>query len=258
MNLGIKGRVALVCGSSSGLGRAIAVRLAEEGVSVVLTGRDEERLRATAAEIRGREGTCEPVVADLLDQRSRERLVERGAAVLGPIDICILNTPGPPTGSFADHSLEAWRLAYRTILEPVVHLSQLLVQGMGQRRFGRLLAIASFSVRAPADALVLSSSMRAAVVGLMKAIANEYGPLGVTANSLLPGYFLTDRMRSVLSAQARGNGSTLAALEGSIPARRIGSPDECGAVAAFLVSQVAGYVNGAAFTLDGGLVPSIY
>ena len=262
MELGLTSKVALVCASSSGLGRAIASRLAREGASVILSGRNTDKLQALSAQISSAGGKCVAVAGDLTDARARERLVKTGVDMFGPVDILVSNTAGPPTGLFVDHSLEAWRASYEAVVEPVVHLLQLVLPSMKRRHFGRVLAIGSFAARAPADALVLSSSLRAAVIGLIKSIATEYGPDGVTANSLLPGYFLTDRMRAVATAQiVNTDGSSdaaLASIVGTIPLRRCGDPDECGAVATFFLSQLAGYVTGATFTVDGGMVRSVY
>jgi 3-oxoacyl-[acyl-carrier protein] reductase len=262
VDLGLRGRIALVCASSKGLGRATALRLAAEQASVILCGRDEEALTKVAEEIVAHGGACLPVTADLTSASDRERLTRQGVERFGAIDIAVLNTAGPPTGRFEEHSLETWNEAYRTVLEPVVHIAQLVLPGMSERKFGRILANASFTARAPADRLVLSNSLRGAVVGLIKSIANEYGAHGVTANCILPGYFLTDRMRSVVSAQSGADAAAGRPLGETIvkdiPVGRWGDPDEFAAVSAFLVSQLAGYVTGAAFTLDGGLVRSVY
>lgn len=262
MDLGLQGRVALVCASSKGLGRAAALRLAGEGVKVILCGRDEDALAMVAEQIADLGGNCLSLGADLNSASDRQRLAREGAARFGAIDIALLNTGGPPTGRFEEHSLETWNDAYHSVLEPVVHLLQLLLPDMAARGFGRILANTSFTARAPADRLVLSNSLRAAVVGLIKSVANEYGARGVTANCILPGYFLTDRMRAVVDAQSTSEGAAGRpvgeAIVRDIPVGRWGDPDEFGAVSTFLVSQLAGYVTGAAFTLDGGLVRGVY
>jgi len=253
VDLGLQGRAALVCASSKGLGRATALRLAAEQVNIILCSRDKDALAKVVEDIATLGGACLAVAADLNSPADRERVVKLGVDRFGVIDIAVLNTPGPPPGVFADHSLETWRAAYETVLEPVVHLAQLVLPAMEAQGFGRILANTSFTARAPANRMVLSNSLRGAVVGLIKSIANEYAARGVTANCILPGYFLTDRMRTVVSAQSNAE-----AIVKDIPVGRWGDPDEFGAVSAFLVSQLAGYVTGAAFTLDGGLVRSVY
>ncbi|HTJ62353.1 MAG TPA: SDR family oxidoreductase [Alphaproteobacteria bacterium] len=259
MDLGVGGKVALVCASSHGLGFATASRLAREGASVVVTGRDAAAVSAAVKEI-GTHAIGIPV--DLGEADERQRLIGEIESKLGAIDIAVMNTGGPPTGVFESLSLEQWQGAFHSLVEPVVHLSQLVLPGMVAKKWGRILAVTSFVARQPADLMSLSNSLRAAVNGVMRTLANEYGKHGITVNSILPGYILTDRMRKVARSQAEAKGlpadTAFDAIAANVPLGRLGQPDEFGNLAAFLVSDAASYVTGQAITIDGGLSKGVY
>jgi 3-oxoacyl-[acyl-carrier protein] reductase len=259
MDLGVKGKVALVCASSHGLGFATASRLAREGASVVVTGRDAHAVGAAVKEI-GPQALGIPV--DLGKSDDRQGLVGEIQAKLGSVDIAVMNTGGPPTGVFENLSLEQWQAAFHSLVEPVVHLSQLVLPGMVAKKWGRILAVSSFVARQPADLMSLSNSLRAAVNGVMRTLANEYGRHGITVNSILPGYILTDRMRKVARSQAEAKGlpadKAFDAIAANVPLGRLGEPEEFGNLAAFLVSDAASYVTGQAITIDGGLSKGVY
>jgi 3-oxoacyl-[acyl-carrier protein] reductase len=259
MDLGVNGKVALVCASSHGLGFATASRLAREGASVVITGRDADAVAAATREI-GSQAIGIPV--DLGKSDDRQRLVQEVNAKLGTIDIAVLNTGGPPTGTFQNLTLDQWQGAYLSLVEPVVHLSQLVLPGMVEKKWGRILAVTSFVARQPADLMALSNSLRASVIGAMRTISNEYGAHNITVNSILPGYILTDRMRKVARAQVEAKGQpadgAFDAIAANISLGRLGRPEEFGDLAAFLVSEVASYVTGQAITIDGGLSKGVY
>lgn len=262
MDLGVKGKIALVCASSHGLGFATASRLAREGASVVICGRDGDAVASARQQIQAEGGSALGFAVNLSDPGDRVRLVRDIEKALGHIDIAVLNTGGPPTGLFQSLGLEQWQDAYKSLIEPVVHLSQLVLPNMAARKWGRILAVTSFVAREPADLMALSNSLRASVIGLMRTLANEYGPHGVTVNSILPGYILTDRMRKVARAQAEAKGvaadRAFDAIEANIPLGRLGRPGEFGDLAAFLVSEAASYVTGTAVTIDGGLSKGVY
>lgn len=262
MDLGLKGKRALVCASSHGLGFATAHRLALEGASVVVCGRNADSVEAARARIAADGGTAVGIAADLGSRDERERLVRAAIQALGGIDIALLNTGGPPTGKALSLSLDQWQAAYNTLLETVVHLAQLVLPGMAERKWGRVLAVTSFVARQPETLMALSNSLRAAVVGFMKTLAAEYGPHGVTVNSILPGYILTDRMRKVAVAQAEARGlppdQAFEAIARHAPLGRLGNPEEFGDVAAFLLSDAASYVTGTTVTVDGGLARGVY
>jgi len=262
MDLGVKGKVALVCASSHGLGFATASRLAREGAAVVVCGRDAGSVEAARAEIAGTGGKAIGIPVDLYSADDRVRLIRETEAALGPIDVAVLNTGGPPTGTFESITLEQWQDAYKSLVETVVHLSQLVLPGMVQKKWGRVLAVTSFVARQPADLMALSNSLRSSVIGVMRTLANEYGPHGITVNSILPGYILTDRMRKVARAQAEAKGQpadqAFDRIAANVPLGRLGDPEEFGNLAAFLVSDAASYVTGQAITIDGGLSKGVY
>jgi len=262
MDLGVAGKTALVCASSQGLGFATARRLALEGARVAVCGRNQDTVDAAVGAIAAEGGEAIGLAIDLGDREQRIGLVGAIEDLLGPIDIAVLNTGGPPTGVFESITLEQWQVAYKSLVETVVHLAQLVLPGMAARKWGRVLAVTSFVAREPADLMVLSNSLRASVIGLMRSLANEYGPHGVTVNSILPGYILTDRMRKVAQSQAAARGlpadQAFDRVTVNSALRRIGDPDEFASVAAFLVSQAASYVTGTAITVDGGLSKGVY
>lgn len=259
MDLGVKGKVALVCASSHGLGFATASRLAREGASVVITGRDAE---AVAAAVKDIGGNTLGIPVDLGKSDERQRLVAETQAKFGAIEIALMNTGGPPTGIFESLSVEQWQGAFHGLVEPVVHLAQLILPGMVEKKWGRILAVTSFVARQPADLMSLSNSLRSAVNGVAKTLANEYGAHNITVNSILPGYILTDRMRKVAKSQAEAKGlpadMAFETIAANIPLGRLGNPEEFGDLAAFLLSDRASYITGQAITIDGGLSKGVY
>jgi 3-oxoacyl-[acyl-carrier protein] reductase len=262
MDLGLTGKAALVCASTQGLGLEIARTLGREGAQVVICGRQGDRVEAAVQEIIAGGGEATGLAVDLTTENGRKAIVAKGQSVFGKIDITILNGGGPPTGRFESFDLAQWDAAYHQLIASSVHLTQLVLPGMVEHGWGRLLAITSFVTRQPADQLVLSNSLRAAVNGLMRSIANEYGEHGITANSILPGYILTERMERVAGAQAAqirlNKEEGIDRLRQTIPLRRIGEPSELADVATFLVSAAASYVTGAAITVDGGLIRTVF
>jgi 3-oxoacyl-[acyl-carrier protein] reductase len=262
MDLGVKGKVALVCASSHGLGFATASRLAREGAAVAICGRDAEAVAAARRQIEAEGGSVRGFAVNLTDADDRVKLIRSIEGELGTIDIAVLNTGGPPVGRFATLTLGQWNDAYKNLVETVVHLSQLVLPGMAAKKWGRVLAVTSFVAREPAELMGLSNSLRASVIGLMRTLANEYGPHGITVNSILPGYILTDRMRKVASSQAEARGlpadQAFDRIAANIPLGRLGDPEEFGNLAAFLVSEAASYVTGTAITIDGGLSKGVY
>ncbi len=263
MELGLKGRGALVCGSSQGLGRAIADGLADEGAEVVVNGRSADKLDAVRDEIAGATGAkVAAVAADLTDAAEIERLVARARAALGKIDILVTNTGGPPSGPFEDHSHETWRAAIANNLESVVHLVRAVLPGMKERRWGRIVNVTSISVKQPVGGLILSNSLRAAVTGFAKTIANEAAPFGVTVNCVLPGYTRTERLVDLARANAGRSGASLEEIyEGwakEVPMGRLGEPEELAALAVFLCSEKASYVTGQSVAADGGWIKGLF
>ena len=262
MDLGIGAKSALVCASSQGLGFAVASRLAAEGASVFLCGRRADVVEEARRRIAEAGGKVAAATADLTDPADREHLVGVAKAAFGGPDILVLNTGGPRTANFADLDLADWKRGYDQLVASSAHLAQLALPVMAERRWGRLVAITSFAARQPSEQLALSNSLRAAIHGMIRTIASEYGAAGITANSVLPGYIRTARMELVAAkrAQARGQEAEhgLAEIAAAIPLRRIGEPDELANVVAFLVSEAASYLTGAAITVDGGLVRTVF
>ena len=245
MDLGITGRRALVTGASSGLGLATARALAANGVSVVLASRSRERLDAAAATVVPSDGaTVHVAVADVSDPDATRDLVTRSIELLGGVDIVVANAGGPPPGNFASTAFDAYESALRLNLLSTVALCQAALPAMIERRWGRVVAITSSSVREPIDRLILSNTARAGVTGFLKTVAREVAPHGVTVNSLQPGLHATDRLTSLYG--------DLDAVAAAIPSRTLGDPDDFGHVAAFVCSEHAKFITGAAIPLDGG------
>jgi 3-oxoacyl-[acyl-carrier protein] reductase len=237
MDLGIEGRVALVMGASKGLGRAIATSLAAEGAHVAIASRSRERLDATVEEL---EGHVTAFVADAGDLDRLADLPGEVDAELGPIDILVANTGGPPPGLALDNSIAEWEEAYRSLVLGLRVLVEGVLPGMRDRGWGRIVNIGSSSTVEPIPSLTLSNANRLAAIGFLKTLAREVAADGVTANSIQPGSHDTERIRS-LRGDAVGSGD-----------QRIGEPDDFGKIAAFLCSEQAKFLTGAAVHVDGG------
>ncbi len=257
MDFGLAGKVALVAASSRGLGRAVAGELAAEGAHLVLCARGELELASTAESIRGTTGVdVLAVPADLSDAGDVARLADRALERFGRVDVLVNNAGGPPAGPFEAHDLEAWRAAIRINLESALELTRAVLPGMRERRWGRIINITSVAVKEPVDGLILSNSVRAAVTGFARTLANEVAPHGITVNNALPGYTRTDRLLELGDALAteRGVGRTEieAGWRAGIPMGRLGEPAEFAALVAFLASERASYITGCSIPVDGG------
>jgi len=262
MDLGLRGRTALVCGSSSGLGRAIAEALAAEGANVVVNSRSAEKLAAVKREIEAATGArVEAVAADLGDPGAVADLVAAARGAFGAIDILVTNTGGPPSGPFESHDAGTWSRSIAQLLESVVNLVRAVLPEMKERRWGRIVNVTSISVKQPVAGLILSNTIRAGVTGFAKTIANEAAPFGVTVNNVLPGFTRTERLVDLGRATAQRTGSSLEAVyagwEKEIPAGRLGEPEELAALAAFLCSEKAAYVTGQSVAVDGGWIKGL-
>ena len=259
MDLGIRGKSALVCASSKGLGRACAFALAREGVDVTLVARGIEALEATAAEIRAATGVkVTTVAADIVSEAGRAAAL---AACPAP-DILVNNAGGPPPGDFRDWSRDDWLAALDANMLAPIELIKATVDGMLARKFGRIVNITSGAVKAPLDVLGLSNGARSGLTGFVAGIARKTVKDNVTINNLLPGFFATDRMTSVIGGQAKARGisfdEAMAARIATIPAGRIGDPEEFGAACAWLCSQQAAFITGQNWLLDGGACPGTF
>ena len=262
MDLGLKGRVAVVAGSSQGLGRAIADALAAEGADLVVNSRSAEKLARVSAEITEATGArVESVACDLSSPEGPTELVARAEAVFGRVDILVTNTGGPPAGMFEDHSADVWRQAIAQNLESVVNLVRAALPGMKERRWGRILNVTSISVKQPVEGLILSNSIRAGVTGFAKTISNEVARYNVTVNNVLPGFTRTERLVHLAEAIAAREDKTIdEAYEGwvaEIPMGRLAEPPELAAVAVFLCSERASYVTGQSIAVDGGWIKGL-
>ena len=262
MDLGLKGKVALVAAASRGLGRAVAEELAEEGASLILCARGESLLddvrESLSAKVDGRVVT---VAADVSVTADVERVVARGLERFGRIDILVTNGGGPPAGQFDHLGREAWDAATRLVLNSVIDFTRLVLPGMKERGWGRILNVTSIAVKQPVDNLMLSNSLRAAVTGFARTLANEVAAQHITVNNILPGYTRTERVEQLADAIAAKEGVTPSAVkarwEADIPMRRLGEPREFAALAAFLVSERASYITGSSIAVDGGWIRSL-
>jgi 3-oxoacyl-[acyl-carrier protein] reductase len=244
MDLGLKGKRALVTGGSRGLGRAIATTLKAEGAQVAICARDEKRVRETALEI----GALE-YVRDLTPAGAGEALARDVITTIGGIDILVVNTGGPPQGSFESVNDDAWNTALNGIFLSAVGLIRAALPGMRERKWGRILIVTSVAALEPHPGLILSNAIRPGLHGLVNALSREVAADGITVNALLPGYTLTERIVEL------GVGDEQVAEQ--VPAKRMGKPSEFAALAAFLASEPAGYICGQAIACDGGLLRSI-
>lgn len=247
MDLGLNGRTALVMASSKGIGKAIAAALAREGAEVAMASRSLERVQEAAAEIGPGVLALEGDTDDLDAMKALPGEVEKR---LGPIDILVLNTGGPPPGQALDHGLEEWEEAYRSLVLAPRVLIEAVLPGMRERGWGRILNVGSSSTEEPIAGLALSNVHRPAAVGWFKTLAREVAPDGVTLNTVATGRFATDRL-------ADNAGSMEAAEEAAkrdIPAQRLGRPEEFGDLAAFLCSERAAFITGTVVPIDGGML----
>lgn len=262
MDLGLRGRTALVGGSSSGLGRAVAEELAAEGVDLMLCARSSDALQATAREIEAAYNVRVTVVAaDLSRMEEAQRVADSANRELGHVDILINNTGGPPSGPFEAHDMDVWLRTYQLLLQSALVLTRALLPGMKERGWGRIINITSIAVKQPVEGLILSNSMRAAVTGFARTLANEVAATGVTVNSVMPGYTRTDRLVNLAASIAERKGTDIegayAQWENEIPMKRLGEPREFAALVVFLASDRASYITGTSIPVDGGWIRSL-
>jgi 3-oxoacyl-[acyl-carrier protein] reductase len=262
MNLHLTGKTALVCGASAGIGRAIAEELAAEGADVVLSARREGPLKEAADAIARDHGVRTLAVsADVSKRDDIARLVETVEAQFERVDILISNSGGPPSGRFGDLTPDHWRAAADLLLFSAVELARAVLPGMQRNGWGRIIHVASTSVKEPVDGLMLSNSLRSAVIGFAKTLASEVGAHGVTVNNILPGYTDTERLGALADAVAKREGCTpeeaYQRWRTGTPIGRLVEPREIGALAAFLASERAGAITGASIAVDGGRTRSM-
>jgi 3-oxoacyl-[acyl-carrier protein] reductase len=252
MDLGLEGRVALVMGASRGIGRAIAAALVREGARVAIASRSLERLEETAAEIGS---LATPFVADSSDTERLAALPGEVAAALGPVEILVANTGGPPAGGALEHDPEDWEHAYRSLVLALRILAGAVVPGMRERGWGRILNVGSTTTREPNPALSLSNTHRMAAVGFLKTLSREVAADGITVNTVATGRFATERLAQLAGASLE---EVEKAAGAEVPAGRLGRPEEYGDLVAFLCSDRTAYITGTVIPIDGGLLRSAF
>ncbi len=263
MDLGLRGKVALVAAASQGMGRAIATELAREGAKVALCSRDEARVQAAASAI-GEEtgGEVLGVRADVTRGEDVQAFVEAAVGQLGAPDVLVTNAGGPPAGGFEDVDDAAWDATYDLTFLSAVRLIRACLPHMKKAGGGRVVVMTSISVKQPVDNLILSNAVRLAVVGLAKTLTRELAPHNITVNVTAPGYIATARLRELFEDRARREGETPEAVQarlvGTIPMGRLGEPREMAALVAFLASDRAAYLTGNVIQLDGGMYAGVF
>ncbi len=259
MDLGISGRVAMVAAASKGLGKACAMALAQEGCRISICSRNAEELDRTRAEI-ANYGEALAVIADVSSSADLETWYQQTIDRFGQVDILVTNTGGPPVKRFMELTDEQWLSGVESTLMNVVRLSRLVIPGMQQRRWGRIIHLTSLVAKQPLDELTISSTLRAGLSGLTKTMANQVGPDNITVNAILTGHIMTDRQYAIADLRVKERGITreeyFAGQAAEIPLRRIGEPREIGEAVAFLASERASYVTGVSLQVDGGLIRS--
>ena len=261
MDLGLQGRVALVCAASKGLGQAVALGLAAEGVKVTICARGEEALLATAGEIAAGGGDVLATRADVTQPADCHRLIAATVERFGRLDILVNNAGGPPAGQFLDFGEEDFRRGLELNLLSTLRLSQEAVPHMRRQGGGRIINIVSVSTKQPLKGLILSNTARAGVIGLAKSMANELARDNILVNNVCPGPILTDRVRDVATVRAAREQTTveavIAELVSDIPLGRLGRPEELASMVVFLASARASFITGATIQVDGGFVKGL-
>jgi 3-oxoacyl-[acyl-carrier protein] reductase len=257
MNTGLKDRVAIVAASSKGIGRAAAFAFAAEGAKLALCARSADALDETAAQIRRQHGVEVHTEAfDVSDDARVRAFADAAHQRFGRIDVCVTNAGGPPAKPFAETTMEEWDRAWQLNLRSIVSFAHAVLPRMRAQRWGRLITLTSVSVKQPVPELVLSNSVRAGVLGLVRSLATQYGPDNITVNNVGPGYTATERIRDLAEANAKARGITAAEYEASlakdIPLRRLASPEEVADTIVWLASERASYITGQTILVDGG------
>ncbi len=261
MDLGIKGRTALVLGAGGGLGGAISAALAREGAQVMLADINGEAAEANMTAIRHNGGTADSVSWNLSDLGAIETNIARTETALGPVDILINNTGGPPPTAASGQSAEMWTSHFQSMVLSVIAITDRVLPGMREKKWGRIITSTSSGVISPIPNLGVSNALRLSLVGWSKTLAREVGRDGVTCNIVLPGRIATDRIQFLDEQKAKRENRSVtevcAESTGSIPLGRYGRTEEYGDAVAFLASERASYITGSVIRIDGGLIPSI-
>ena len=254
MDFGLLNKGALVMASSKGLGKAVALELAKEGCNVIICGRHNNTLKNTSEEITSESGReCFYVQGDLTSENDRKRILSYAKLKTKSIDILVTNSGGPKPGNFYDHDNEDWSDAYSLLIESTVSMIRGVLPDMKERNWGRIITITSQAVKQPVEGLILSNSIRSAILGLVKTLSIELGKYNITVNNVLPGYTLTDRLENLI----RQRGTSLEDISVNVPLKRVGLPNEFAAAVAFLASEKASYITGVSLPIDGGWIKGI-
>ena len=260
MDLGIKNKVALVLASSNGLGRAIANSLGREGVLVAVTGRNAAEIENTVSQIKSQGGKAYGVVWNLYDLSLIEEKIAEIEKELGPIDILVNNTGGPPPTTAANQPAELWQENFNNLVLSIIKITDRVLPGMKTRQWGRIITSTSSGMIAPIPNLAISNALRASLMGWSKTLASEVAKYGVTVNIILPGRIATNRLQQLDEARAKREGRAFEdvyeSTKQTIPMKRYGTPEEYGDAAAFLASQQASYITGTQLRVDGGATAS--
>jgi 3-oxoacyl-[acyl-carrier protein] reductase len=263
MDFGLRKKVAIVTAASKGLGKATAFALAKEGARLVICSRNKAEIEATAKEIRQKtKATVVPVVADVAQPAQLKRLVSIARKRFGTVHILVSNAGGPPHADLLKSTDEEWLLGVELTLLSTVRLLRLVLPMMVRQKWGRIITITSITAKQPIDELLISSTLRPGILGLTKVASNTFARNNITVNTVCPGFILTDRQKELMKARSQKDKLTmdeyLSKMSGTIPAGRLGTPEEVGNVIAFLASVPASYINGVNLLIDGGLAKGIH
>jgi len=263
MDLSIKGKNAIVCASSQGLGKSAAVDLAKEGVNLTICSRNKEKIHLVKNEIEEiSDVKIVAIEADLSSEKDINNLYKEAKKELKTIDILINNNGGPPPSTFEELADEDWQRAFNSTMMSAIRLSKLVLPDMKKNKWGRIVNISSISVKTPVNGLFLSNSIRMGVLGWAKALSDEVAPHGITVNTVCPGTTKTERIEQILNSQSESSGKDKSELQeamaNNIPMLRIGEPTDLSALITFLASEKASYMTGLAVQVDGGSARTFY
>jgi 3-oxoacyl-[acyl-carrier protein] reductase len=261
MEYGLEDKVALICGASRGIGEACARALAGEGARTILLSRNEKRLQQVVQDIVASGGEARYVCADLSDIALLEDVAGQAQNIYGKVDILVNNTGGPPSGDNFSFSNEIWEESFRATFMSAMVLTKALLLPMAERGWGRVINLTSVTVKQPIEGLILSNSIRTAVVGWAKTLSHQFASNNVTINNIATGYTLTERVRIIARERAEREGvseeAVLQKMIEGIPMKRMATPDEIGSLALFLAGECSSYITGVTIPIDGGFTTSV-